>query len=420
MTIVVSITDKKEVLGEQKGIREGEPEIGHIAEMVSSPAKLGDFGFGTDVIQKAERIKHDCEDDKPEYPVVRVEEGWSGSGRLWDGQEIESIVAQTNSLEPVGHLGHIPDDQAAFSFPEPQTTWIGAIAKKESSEQKDRLGETVTVGYFAGYNLPGAKIRSIRRGRAVRGISWWGDGDIIPIPGRGVQVRNFSLKALDWARKLAEGMPTSRIVAMAREMEEATEVAADLALAQVTPDQYKKENPNGYQLLVNEVTAEKDTKIGEMQKEIDKGTEREGLLKKACELLGIESPDALVTKIEEMKKKVGDKAKATVATHLDSIIKERIPGDDDDEDIKARRALVKRLLPVAEMETKVSDVNEDEAKTKIGEMVTSAIDNDEVLKVQIGEQAPPIVRRREELRTGDKFDGALKDMGMTRERVSLG
>jgi hypothetical protein len=419
MTIVVSTTDKKEVLGEQKGIREGEPEIGHIAEMVTNPAKLADFGFSTDVIQKAERIKLDCEDDKPEFPVVRVEEGWSGSGRLWDGQEVESIVRQTNTLEPVGHLGHIPDDQAAFSFPEPQTTWIGAIAKTEPSEQKERTGEMVTVAYFAGYNLPGAKIRGIRKGRAVRGISWWGDGDIIPIPGRGVQVRNFSLKALDWARKLAEGMPTSRIVAMAREMKEETQVA-DLALAQVTPEQYKTENPNGYTLLVNEAVAEKDTKIGEMQKEIDKGKEREGLLSKACELLGIENPGEIVTKIEEMKKKVGDKAKATVATHLESILKERIPGEDDDADVIAKRALVRRLLPVAEMETKVSDVKEDEAKEKIGEMVTSAIDSDSVIKAQIGEQAPPVVRRREELRSGDKLDSALKSYGVERERVTLG
>jgi hypothetical protein len=121
-----------------------------------------------------------------------------------------------------------------------------------------------------------------------------------------------------------------------------------------------------------------------------------------------------------MKKKVGDKAKATVATHLESILKERIPGEDDDADVIAKRALVRRLLPVAEMETKVSDVKEDEAKEKIGEMVTSAIDSDSVIKAQIGEQAPPVVRRREELRSGDKLDSALKSYGVERERVTLG
>src|SRR3954471_20498293 len=172
----------------------------------------------------------------------------------------------------------------------------------------------VKVAYFAGYNLPGAKVRTYIKTKAVRGISWWGNGEQIPIPGKGVEVRNFDLKALDWARKLAEGMPTSSVVATVKEMEGDN---MDKALSQVTPEEFKKENPNGSSLLVAEAVAEKDAKIGEMEAAAEAVKPKLTLLEKACGLLGIEKPEDILTKIEEVKARVGDKAKATVASSLD-------------------------------------------------------------------------------------------------------
>jgi hypothetical protein len=57
-------------------------------------------------------------------------------------------------------------------------------------------------------------------------------------------------------------MPTSSVVATVKEMEGDK---MDKALSQVTPEEFKKENPNGYALLVAKATAEKDAKIGEME-----------------------------------------------------------------------------------------------------------------------------------------------------------
>lgn len=385
----ITIKDKQTLVGEQKGVQDGEPEYGYIAEMATDPAKLASFGFDQSVVSKAEALKLANDDDKPEFPVVRVEEGWSGSGRLWTGNTLEDIVRQTNTLEPVAHLGHIPDDQAAFAFPPPQTTWIGAITKTEPSTDKSRAGEMVKVAYFAGYNYPGAEIRNYIKNKAVRGVSWWGRGDMIPVPGKGVEVRNFSLQALDWARKLAEGMPTARIVAMAREMKETDKMETDLA--QVTPEQFKEANPNGYKLLVNQAQAEMQTQIGEMEGKVEEGKKSKSVLDQIMSLLGVDDPEGLVTTITTLKNKVGEKATAMVNDALDKLLTEKVPNEE-------KRALVRRLIPVGEMVTKSEDADDKEAVEKIvGEMLDLAFDKDKDIQVLVGEMQPPVVRRREEL-----------------------
>ena len=394
-------------MGEQS---DGEPEIGYIFEMVTEPAKLKDFGFSPEVISRAQSLKDANEDDKPEFPVLRVEEGWSGSGRLWSGEMLDSIVSQTNALEPVGHLCHIPDNEASTSFPEPQTTWIGALTKMEKSEQKDRLGEQVKVAYFTGYNLPGAKVRGYIKSKAVRGISWWGRGDMVPIPGRGVAVKSFTLQALDWARKLSEGMPTSRIVAMAREMKETDKM--DKELSQVTPDELRREAPNLWTLIENTISADHEETVGEMQAKIDAGEKSKSLVDKCLEVLGITDPEQLVDAMTSLKERVGVKAAAMVKTALDSLLEEKVPNEE-------KRALVRRLLPVGEMEAKAEACKDQESVTTlVGEMTTTAFDKDEVIQQYVGEMQPPVVRRREELRSGgSSLDN--NDYVGERTRVSL-
>jgi hypothetical protein len=195
MGLIVSLGNDKTILGEMTG-----EVVGAIAEMVTDANKLNAFDPSWGAMGAA--LATAAEDDKPEYAVVRVEEGWSGSRRLWTGRELESIVSQTNTLQPVGHLGHIPDDQACFSDAlSRRQRGSAAITKTEPSKQKARLGEMVKVAYFAGYNLPGAKIGRTSRARAVRGISWWGKAIRLSFPARAYRSRAFKLKALDWARK---------------------------------------------------------------------------------------------------------------------------------------------------------------------------------------------------------------------------
>lgn len=407
----VNIPDKldKELTGEMIG---GSGEIGHIVgEMLTDPAKLADFGFSDAMIQRAGSLRDAASDDHPEYAVVRVEEGWSGNGRLWPAREIDSIVKQTNELEPVGHLGHIPDDEEGTSMPDPQTTWFGAIAKNEASEQKDRVGEQVRVAYFAGYLLPGAKIRMFLKTRAARGVSWWGRAHQVPIPGRGVEMREFDLKTIDWARKGQEGMPTSRVLAIASEMK-GTDMEVDLA--QVTPEQFKAGNPNGYALLVSEVEAAHKTTVGEMEEKITEGDAAKEELGKIRTLLKIDGDKSPLENITALLTRLGTKAKALVEAEVAKLINEKI-GEDEDQ-----RALVKRLLPVAEMTDKAADAeDEDAAKKLVGEMVDKAFNEDDVLKTLVGEQQPPVIRRREELNRNAGGSSLETNDYVTPERVQV-
>jgi hypothetical protein len=412
MSITVSIPDKTDTttLGEMTG---ASGELGSIAEMLSDPMKLDTFSPGWGAKGKA--LAEAAGDEKPQFAVVRVEEGWSNSRRLWSAEVVESICEQTNALEPVGHLGHIEDDKMATAFPEPQTTWFAAKTAMEPSKEKGRIGEMVKTAYFAGYLLPGAKVRTLIPARAVRGISWWGTGDQVPVPGKGVAVQSFTLKALDWARKLAEGMPTSSVIAVTGEQEGRM---SDKALSQVTPEEFKKENPNGYALLVSEATADKDAKIGEMEEQIKEGDEAKSLLTKVCEAVGLDADKTgeLITKVTELKTKVGDRAKTTLDAGVAKLLAEKLPGDDDES--KRKRELVTRLLPVGEMQSRVADAKDaDEADKIIGEMVTEAFEKDDTIKSVVGEMQPPVVRRREELRGGDSLEG--NEYVTQRERVTF-
>jgi len=385
--------------------------VGTISEMVTDSAKLDDFFPGMGLGAKGKALAEAAEDEKPEFPVIRVEEGWSNSRRLWTGEMLDSIVRQTNELEPVGHLGHIPDAEASTAFPEPQTTWIGAMSRKEPSKQKDRNGEIVKVAYFAGYNLPGAKVRQYIKTRTVKGISWWGSGDVVSIPGKGVEVRSFSLRAIDWARKLAEGMPTAAIVGITGEMED----GMDKELSQVTPAEFKDANPNGYALLVVEATKGKDERIAEMEGEVAEGNEAKSTLQTVMEALGIEKADEILSKIAELQEKIGDKAKATVDTALDKLLEQKVLDPE-------KRAMVKRLIPASslgEMETKVSDASDTEdAEKYVGEMLDTVFNSDDMIKQIVSEQSAPVIRRREDLKTGSD-EKALQSQGMTRQRVQV-
>lgn len=406
----VSLTDTKPtIIGEMEV---DSYEVGHIAEMVTDPKKLDSFqkGWGA----KGAALAAAAGDETPEFAVLRVEEGWSGSGRLWPASELESIAEQTNQLEPVGNLGHIEDAKAATEFGDPQTTWFGAFTRIEPSQNKKTLGEQKTAAYFVGYNYADAKIRKLIPRKAVRGISWWGRGEQVPIPGQGVQVKGFKLLALDWARKLSEGMPTSSIVAVTGEMEGNK---MDKALSQVTPEEFKKENPNGYALLVSEATKEADDKIGEMETQVEEAKGAKGIVADAMKALGVEKPEDILTRIADITAKMGDKAKVAVDTALDKLLLEKLPGDDN----KEKRALVKRLVPVGEMEAKVADAPDAEAADKlIGEMLDESFDKDDVIQQYVGEQAPPVIRRREELRNGGGDPLKDNEYAADREVVKFG
>jgi hypothetical protein len=410
MKVNIADKDAKTVTGEMVAVEEA--EVGRIVgEMITEPAKLKDLGFSDEIVAKATTMKEATSDENPEFPVIRVEEGWSKSRRLWPAKEVNRIVDQTNSLEPVGHLGHIPDDEMDTAFPDVQTTWLGAYAKDEPSQLKERVGEMVRVAYFVGYNHKGAKIRELIKAKAVRGVSWWGRANHIPIPGRGVEMRDFDLLTIDWARKNSEGMPSSSIVAIAGEMEDSK--MAEVDLAQVTPEQFKKDNPNGYALLVSELDAEHKKTVGEMEEKVKDGEAAVDELGSIKKLLKVEDGKSALDTVTTLMSRLGAKAAELVKAELDKVLGEKI----EDE---GHRQIVRDLLPVGEMEAKAADATDEEAAKKlVGEMVDTAFDTSDSIKLLVGEQAPAAVRRREELGSGHG-DGQKKNRYVTeRSRVTV-
>ena len=392
-----------------------------VHETFTDPKKLVDFGFSEAISGRGRSLAEGVNDEAPEFVVVRTEEGWSRSGRLYEARILESIAEQVEATYPIAHLGHIPEHELSTSLPDPQTTWFGAITKKEPSRIKEMGGKLVTVLYTAGYNLPGAKIRTFLKTKAVNSTSWDGRAEQVPVPGKGVRIVSFILTSLDWARKGQEGMTTSRVVALAREMstgtkEGSTKMDDNKSLAEVTPEEFKEGNPNGYALLVREISAGKDEEITALETVVEAAKADKTLLEEIRGVLKMSADDDVLAQIGKLMRKLGEKAKQSVEEALDKVLAEKVPDEET-------RKLVRRLVPVSEMEAKAADLSEDatgeDVDKLVREMVDASFDSDEVIQTYVSETAPPLVRREEELRGGDKKPDYEK-LGMKRERVALG
>lgn len=394
--------------------------VEQVHETITDPKKLRDFGFSEAVSARGQGLAEAVSDESPEFVVVRTEEGWSRSGRLYEHAILESIAEQINATQPVGHLGHIPEHELSTALPEPQTTWFGAITKKEPSQDKERKGQLVGVIYTAGYNLPGAKVRTYLKTKAVNATSWDGKADQVPVPGKGVKIVRYMLESLDWARKGREGMPTARVVALAREMSTGTKkegtakMDGEKDLAAVTPDEFKEANPNGYALLVREITQEKDGEIATLTQEVEAAKAEKTLLEEIRGVLKLTADDDVLAQIGSLVKKLGERAKVSVEDALDKLLAEKVPDEET-------RKLVRRLVPVSEMigaaEKLPEDATPDDVERVVREMVDDSFDKDEVIQTYVSETGAPSIRRNEQLRNGGEVD--FDKLGMKRERKVL-
>jgi len=188
---------------------------------------------------------------------------------------------------------------------------------------------------------------------------------------------------------------------------------AEVDLAQVTPEQFKKDNPNGYALLVSELDAEHKKTVGEMEEKVKDGEAAVDELGSIKKLLKVEDGKSALDTVTTLMSRLGAKAAELVKAELDKVLGEKI----EDE---GHRQIVRDLLPVGEMEAKAADATDEEAAKKlVGEMVDTAFDTSDSIKLLVGEQAPAAVRRREELGSGHG-DGQKKNRYVTeRSRVTV-
>ena len=359
----------------------------------------------------------ELKDDSPEFPVIRVEEGWSKNGRLWTGDVLRDIAEQITSTQPVAHLGHIPVDKQATDLPDPQTIWLGAVTKTEPSIQADRKGQNVTVLYAKGYNLPNAKIRGFLKAKAVNSTSWSGQAQLRQIPGKGVQVVKYLLSSLDWSRKGSQGM-SAQFLGLAAEMaadndkEKGNKVEIDWS--KVTVEQIKTENPSLYAVLVAEMAKEKDEEIETLQEQVATADADADLLAKIREAVGADADADVLAVVGDLMTKSKEIVKGSLKKHLDKILLAKVPNE-------TSRNAVLALLPAAEMETKLpTEGTDEEIEAAVSEMVDEAFDKNDVISKLVSEMSGSghtLSARRQELGAGN---GGTKQLaGMTSSRRTI-
>lgn len=314
---------------------------------------------------RVQEMLADYGDDKPQFPILRVESGVSDNGNNWPASLLTDIAEQINREEKPGYWGHIPPEQKGYVFPDVETVWMGAKVKKEGG--KDVL-------YVKGYNHPNSKAR---RHRSMAKVTSWAGRASGPVVSGVRQIKSFALESIDWARPGANGM-NARVVAWVSEMEGDHEVANELATA--TVDELRAANPSLFTLVRQEIEREHADSVSEMKEKADKADEAETLFGKLRKLLKIDDNDSIEEAVVKVVATVDDVGKGELKDRVLTALTKHIKGDDASQ--KAARSTLLRLIPVTEMAGKTDEEidtyvekylsDDEDAKVIVTEMVTGA------------------------------------------------
>jgi hypothetical protein len=334
---------------------------GIVSEMTADPA----FNIPLDSA-RVQQILAVTKDDAPQFPILRVEEGTSNNGRVWDAAILEDVAEQINRMEPVGYLGHIKPEDDGYAFPKPQTIWLKAVTKKEGAK---------TVLYTKGYNFPNADARMYGPLGVTREASWRGKAALQALPNGMKRVTKFVLESIDWSRKGKAGM-SARLVAIATEMEGSDKVDPK-DIAALTVADLTAHNPNLIELIKRDATVEQQTRISEMEQEAEQAKDGLTLLARVRETLGLKAEDDPVAAIVSAQEELDKINRRTLHERLADILSKKVKNE-------SARKTVLRLLPVSEME------NLDDAALEA--KVVASIDSDDEIKAIISEMEQTPVR----------------------------
>lgn len=337
---------------------------------------------------RVQELTDTYEDEKPEFVVLRVRAGaTSRSNNHWPDSILADVAEQVNSDERPGYFGHIKPEDRAYSFPDPQTIWMGATVKQE--------GGKPTL-YVKGYQIPGTKARSHVKSGLVKTASWFGKagGKVV----NGVRmIETFKLESIDWARPGAAGMD-AQVVALVSEQEGNGD---KVDLSSVTLKDIEDGNPSLFALMKQKVEDEHAEAVSEMETKAQEGEEAQTLLTKITELFGIDKGKDILEKLTEVHQRLDNISTGEIKTKVAELLTKKLPGDAH---VKAR-ATILRLLPVSEMEGKTDD--------EMTELVDTAFEKDDEVMAVVTEMAtgPAPLAHRSHERNGDKVGAS----GMVRE-----
>lgn len=309
------------------------------------------------------------EDAAPQFAVLRVRAGAiSGNGNHWPDTILADVSEQINRAEPLGYFGHIRPEDRGYTFPDPQTIWLGSKIVTE--------GGKPTL-YVKGYLIPKQKARAHVQAGILKTASWAGkaSGKVV----NGVRmIEKFALESIDWARPGANGMD-ARVVAVVSE-QEGSEQSMDLS--KVTIEDIERENPSLMTLLRQKVEGEHSASVTEMKEKADKADEAETVFAKLRKLLKIDETADVITAVAEAVTKVDAIGTGELRDKVAAILADKVKNP------AAQKTLL-RLMPVTEM----AGMDDDELKQKVEDILST--DDDVKAVVTEMEQGPaPLSRHR--------------------------
>lgn len=329
-------------------------EYGTVSEMT----KESESNMNGIVVPIAEGVNLDlltAGDEDPLFITIdALKPGRSENKRNYSLSEVRKIAKQVMELKPNGYLGHLTDDEKLHKYPDPVVIWIGAtVAQYKGVERlfikgyvlpkhdkfKDYLRRALATGTNIAVSIFGAAFQK------------WNKET------RSIDISEFDLESIDFARSGAEGMPNSGFLKLTAEMIQGDDMTREEVLESVTVAEMRSINPEFVEQVENEATKGLKATVSEMSS-----------------VLGVQETDDLKEVISEMISLNGELQQKVAENVVDRQLGQDVPS-------VAARALVKKTI-LSEMK----DYSEEAVKTQVAEMLSS-----ERGKAMIAQAAPSIL-----------------------------
>lgn len=305
-----------------------------IAEMAADAAT----GFITLDPALVQSILDGTGDKSPKFPVLRIVEGVSGNGFEWTPEVMEDTARQINTQKPPAYMGHIKPEDDRWVFPEIQAQWLAAKTTTENGKK---------VMYVKGYLLPDSKARSYHAAGINLTTSWSGKAAIQHMKGGIKRVKKFALESIDFARPGKAAM-SAELIAVVAEMSERSEQVETNEIAKLTIADLTAANPSLVELIKREARSEADTRISEMEGEVEQAKDAKSLVQRLRELLELPDTGDVIQTVTNLITRVESIGREGILGEVRKVLADKVKGDTDE--AKASRALIERLVPIAEMQ----------------------------------------------------------------------
>lgn len=338
-----------------------------IAEMAGDPA--GVIQLDPAVVAA---ILKDTGDENPKFPILRIEEGVSGNGFEWTPDVMDDVARQVNKLTPPAYMGHIKPEEDRYVFPEIQARWLAAKSAVENGKK---------VLYIKGYLLPDSKAKKYHAAGFKLTTSWSGKAAVQHLKGGIKRVTRFALESIDFARPGKAAM-SAELVAVVAEMSERSENEVDATdIAKLTVADLTQHAPNLVELIKRDATAEMSTRVSEMEGEVEAAKADKTILQKLRELLEIPDTGDMVQAVTALVTRVENIGRDGILTEVRKAIADKVKGDS--EEAKQARAVIERLVPIAEMQSEFDGKERSEVEAGVKAKVETLFNEDTGVKFAV-------------------------------------